>query len=266
MNLPRLKELTSSDERQVNGLTRRLAQAGDRQELAALFIDGIGRCLPGEMSGWGETTPDFTTFTGMTVSEPYFDATQRLMGPIAAYLDHHPALRAVGWSGARKRPHRISDFASSGQFRATPLYREAYRHLDADHQVAFSPGCFDGTGIVISLNRKQTDYSDRECQKFHMLGNRVSQLLHDLTERHRINRQLRLLEARWPLAPAGSDRLTAGELRHLGRLARQARAGDSRVVNKPLRDTHRKALYAIMDKLELESRTQLVAILRELRP
>lgn len=260
----RLPELLSRDERQVNGVVRRLTRAEDRAEFAAVFIEEVERCLPGEMSGWGETTPDYAQFTGMAVSADYLSATQRLVEPISMHLQHHPALSAVGWQGAQECPRRISDFASEREFFGTPLYREAYRHLDADHQIAFSPGCFEGVGVVISLNRKRSDYSGRDCQKFHLLGHRVGQLLGDLTERGRIDRQLGALESRWPLVPGGSDRLTAMELQHLARLVR---AGEGEVVARTSRrDTERKALYAIMDKLELDSRAQLLALLRELRP
>ncbi len=260
MSLPRLTALTTQDQRQVNGVTRHLAEANDRNEFAQIFIEEISRCLPGEMSGWGETTADYTQFTGMAVSPAYLTATMALVAPISRHLDCHPALRAVGWRGARDCPRRISDFASHRRFTGTPLYRDAYRHLDADHQIAFSPGCFEGTGIVISLNRKRSDYSDRECQKFHLLGDHVRQLLEDLTVRAGINRQLQAIESRWPLPTASAQRLTAGDLRQLARLARSGTAA----TTVPMPD--RKALYQIMDKLELDSRAQLLALLHELQP
>lgn len=266
MSSPVLRELTGRDQRQINGITRRLSVANDRQEFASLLIEEITRCLPGEMSGWGETTPDYTQFTGMAVSADYADATLQFVEPISQHLDTHPALDAVGWQGATTRPRRVSDFATTRQFFNTPLYQEAYRHLDADHQIAFSPGCFDGTGIVISLNRKRADYTDRDCQKFHLLGHRITHLLHDLTARTRIDRQLRALETRWPLAATGTDRLTARELQRIAALVQSTSPPEITITSPSSRDTERKALYTILDKLELESRNQLLALLRELQP
>ncbi|MCF3651571.1 hypothetical protein [Synoicihabitans lomoniglobus] len=177
MKLPRLPDLTGGDQRQVNGMVRRLHRAETRSELAAAFITEIDCCLPGDMAGWGEMSPDYEQFTGMEISPAYLATTARLVEPISQLLPHHPALEAVGWSGSRVQPRRISDFQSLPRFRDNPLHREAYRHLDANHQVAFSPGVGGDSAVVISLNRKHTDYSARDCQKLHLLGLLIGELL-----------------------------------------------------------------------------------------
>jgi DNA-binding CsgD family transcriptional regulator len=59
--------------------------------------------------------------------------------------------------------HRISDSLSGEQFRETALYHDYYRRIGIDHAVAVP--LFVDRGLLVSfvLNRKGSDFSDREC-------------------------------------------------------------------------------------------------------
>lgn len=259
MKSPRLRFLTSSDMRQINGATRRLCRIGSQAELAAVFVEEVGRCVPGDLNAWNETTADFSGFKGFDASRDYLVEVRKRLDAIVAYLPRHPVIASVGWEGWHGGPRLLTEFTSSRAFNEHPLYREAYRHLDSKYQVGFQIGIVGNTAVTVTLNRKDRDYSDRDCQKLHLLGSRVFRIWRLLNEQQVLRTQLEAIEEGFAFGPAS---LTLAELRLLQKTLHGA--------NRPrlpsrLSQAECNTRQAVIKKLELESSSQLFALLNRFR-
>ncbi len=259
MNADRLPNLTTRDIRAVNGLTRKLARTADRKQFARTYIEGVDRMIPGEINVWDEASLDPANIVGFAAASPGGLAQLgRVLDAIVEHLPRHPVLRSVGWSGARKQPRRLSDFCSRRKFRENPLYREAYRKVGFDCQIAFSLGLVGDGFISLTLNRTGSDYSDRELEIFWLIATGVGKLLRLAQQRQVLERRIRAIEQAFRFAPATISELTTGELRLLGKIV--ARATNPERYPR-VNDTERKSRYAVIEKLHLESNSQLLATL-----
>jgi DNA-binding CsgD family transcriptional regulator len=71
--------------------------------------------------------------------------------------------------GGSSTPVRISDILSEVGYRGSSMYRELFRSLEIEHQVAFSLPV-DGTrAICIAVSRHGRDFSDREVDELDAL-------------------------------------------------------------------------------------------------
>jgi DNA-binding CsgD family transcriptional regulator len=85
----------------------------------------------------------------------YLDAYPQLM-------TQHPVISYALAGPASARPVRISDWLSRRQWHANPLYRDSYRHLQVDDQLATGVIDRGGSFSGISLGRAGRSYGSEE--------------------------------------------------------------------------------------------------------
>jgi len=200
-------------------------------------------------------------------SREFTNALVDLYEPLNAHLLDHPWVnRNRAWNSVFHSGYRVSDHQSISKFKENPLYREVYRHLAADHQIA--AGVYRGAdeSVVVTINRCGRDFDDAEFQSLELLGRGLQQVLARLYAREALEEQLSSLAE---VASAGNPSIDWGaftnqELQTLRRLLQWT--GGHRSLAASLGISHytlAERLRAMCDKVGVESTRQLRAALLE---
>ena len=169
---------------------------------------------------------------------------------------YHADLRGPG-------AHRISDSLPFARFRNTALYSDYYRRIGIDHAVAVPVHVDERTLISFVLNRRQRDFSDRECLLLDVIGVPLARLYMQAAARRKLQQSLRsaqaLLQHDAAVLPGGG---TQGLTPREGEVLRWLAAGKTDreiaalIVCSPR--TVQKHLERIYVKLGVETRTAAV--------
>lgn len=117
----------------------------------------LNRVVPSDWVAYNEIASDET----FAVTIPEADAS--LLPIFTTYAHENPLISRFQRTGDG-RPYRISDMIDQKTFHATALYKEFYRHMRIESQVAFSLPSRPQLLVGLALTREHEDYSDREVQ------------------------------------------------------------------------------------------------------
>jgi DNA-binding CsgD family transcriptional regulator len=118
-------------------------------------LELLTRLAPCDYAGYNEISPD--TFYAVTVP---------VMGPeleaaFAAHAYEHPLVDQYNRT-RDGRPYRISDLVDRDTFHQLDVYKEFFRLIRCEYQVAFTLPSVPPLIIGLALNRERHDFSDRE--------------------------------------------------------------------------------------------------------
>lgn len=91
-----------------------------------------------------------------------------------------------------------------------PLFREVYRHLDSNHQIAYTPAVLQDRRILLTWNRRALDFTERVREIFHWMGLRLGVISRRIEQRERLEKSWRAL------CGFVDARITAGPAKSLG--------------------------------------------------
>jgi DNA-binding CsgD family transcriptional regulator/GAF domain-containing protein len=120
-------------------------------------LEIISRVVPCDRVGYNEITPDQV----FAITVPDFDPS--LAPKFEALIYENPLLQRHAQTGDG-RPYRISDLIDQATFHGLALYRDFYRHIGIEWQVAFTLPARSPLIIGIALTRTSVDFTDREVQ------------------------------------------------------------------------------------------------------
>lgn len=134
-----------------------LQGAADLDDLRRRAVHLVPSLVATDRIAWNEIDPANGTIAQLTV--PAVDLADG--EAIFARTAHsHPVLRHSQRTGDG-RPRAVSDFLSASAFHATPIYREFYRHIGAEDQIAFRLPKPD-LHVAMALNRSRRGFSQRD--------------------------------------------------------------------------------------------------------
>ncbi|ADB48959.1 hypothetical protein [Conexibacter woesei] len=96
------------------------------------------------------------------ISEPFVDIEPAAAERFRALAHENPILAYTRRTGDG-RPRRISDFLSREEYHQLALYREFYREVGCETQVAFTLPSRPPVVVGMALVRDAEDFSDAEC-------------------------------------------------------------------------------------------------------
>jgi DNA-binding CsgD family transcriptional regulator len=145
--------------------TRLLELVGEAhgfEDLAAFrpgILEVLNRAVPALWVSYNEVSldPDRT----VAISLP--PSPEDLLRAFAEFAHENPILAEYRRTGDG-RPRRISDLIDRASFRRLALYRECYRQLGVESQVAFTLPARQPLVIGIALSRGEEDFSDEEIE------------------------------------------------------------------------------------------------------
>ena len=125
---------------------------------------------------------DLARNTRSVVSNPGEAISARDRASFDRHFAEHPLVRYhadTPGGGA----HRISDSLDAGQFHESAIYNEYYRRIGIDHALALP--LFVDRGLLVSfvLNRKGSDFSDRDCALLDLVREPLAALYRNLLSR-----------------------------------------------------------------------------------
>lgn|GEM_PF-1650344 len=185
---PRFSDITQRDLRLINRMTGRLQKTDDLDTLGRHFVEEMTAILPADCMLWNRWTPAVDEILGFETNDTAFrDGLVHYQESLNATIHHHPVIVAVGADSGWERPQRMSDYQSYRAFRSNPLFREVYRHLDCHHQIAYNVARLDDSILILSWNRRQKDFTDRDVQLLHLAGMRIASLSRRIEEKRRLD-------------------------------------------------------------------------------
>jgi DNA-binding CsgD family transcriptional regulator len=129
----------------------------DLTQFRSGVLDVLNRMVPSDRVAYNEIAAD----EAFVVMIPEFDAS--LIPTFTALAHENPLITRYQRTGDG-RPYRISDMIDRQTFHATALYKEFYRQMGVESQVAFSLPSPPQLLVGIALTREHEDFSDREVQ------------------------------------------------------------------------------------------------------
>ena len=129
----------------------------DLGEFRSGVLEVLNRVVPADRVAYNEIAPD----EAFAVMIPDYDTS--LMPRFAALSHENPLIARYQRTGDG-RPYRISDMIDRQAFHQTALYKEFYRQMGIETQVAFSLPSRPQLLVGLALTREREDFSDREVQ------------------------------------------------------------------------------------------------------
>jgi DNA-binding CsgD family transcriptional regulator len=132
------------------------------------ILELVTRLVPCDRIAYNEITPE----ESFAITVPDFDPS--LLPKFAALIYENPLIERVERTHDG-RPYRISDVVDHETFHELALYKEFYRHIGVEWQVAFTLPARSPMIVGIALTRRHHDFTDREVQ---LLGLARPHLMH----------------------------------------------------------------------------------------
>ena len=155
-------------------------------QLIPTMLDGLARLIPCEHAGYNEIQAK-NNLTVLTV-RPRVPQIAELASMLEAHFFQHPQLHHYRTQPDRT-PYQFTDFIPWRKFRELGIYRDFYRHVDTDHQMACllsEAGAPCDIGIGICRKHKAFEERDRAVLEFlrpHLIQARQNMLAFEEAER-----------------------------------------------------------------------------------
>jgi DNA-binding CsgD family transcriptional regulator len=132
----------------------------DQPERAADFIlPGLTGLIGCDIATYQEMTPEPNKL-GHYTEYPAGSLDPDALPVFEAHMDEHPLVKHQLLASDASGPARISDVVGRQRFRQLGIYREYFRHIPTDDQIAFTlPGAQDGRPVGIALSRSNREFS-----------------------------------------------------------------------------------------------------------
>lgn len=143
--------------RQAVRLVESLTDLDNPEAFAGLALPGLARLIGCDSLSYTVVGAE----PGQVSVTRYPDATSPPgdMAAFAAYVHEHPLVNYHRETGDAQ-PVKISDFLSRQDFHRLNLYREYFRNIPVEHQIAFGLPSASTEIIGIALNRAERDFTE----------------------------------------------------------------------------------------------------------
>ncbi len=265
--MQRFRDISEATIRKIDRTMLGMAGLATLDELEVRFLEESAAILPADCMCWNNWSPDLSHLMNFKMNESYMLPFTNLLEIFNEVVAHHPVIAAGQLVATSEGVKRLSDFESYGRFRENPLFREVYRHLDSNHQLAYTPCVLQDRRIVLTWNRRALDFTERDREVLHLMGLRLGVISRRIEQRERLEKNWQALcgfvDSRISAGPA--DSLRAQDVQLLEKLLKSGtRSGIARELGIR-RDSVDKRLGSIRERLGLENHHQLLSVLAELK-
>jgi DNA-binding CsgD family transcriptional regulator len=168
-------------------LVNSLAEIDDPADFGARALPGVGELVGCDHLSYAEigASPGLSFSCG----HPAGIVTSSQLAVFAAHLHEHPLVNHYRGTDDGS-PVKISDFLSRDRFHRLGLYREFFRSLSVEHQLAVRLSSPDDQIIGIALNRGHRDFTESERGLLGVLRVTLTAARTRAAQRHRARRAL----------------------------------------------------------------------------
>ena len=182
-----MERLRSKDARLLLDAAWELHAHRDLRTLPELLLHLVPRLVRSEITGYNELNPGAGRFVAL--ANPAELDMMKLGPRMLPYVGEHPLIRHAEETGD-STPLRISDFLPRQRFRETGLYREFYRDLGVEYQLALPIVLRLPLIVAMSASRRNSDFTARDQTMFRLLQPHVQEAYSRLELRHQLNTQV----------------------------------------------------------------------------
>ena len=265
--MQRFRDLSEATVRKIDRTMMGMAGLTTLDELEVRFLEDSAAILPANCMCWNNWSPDLSHLMNFKMNESYMLPFTNLLEIFNEVVAHHPVIAAGQLVATSEGVKRLSDFQSYGRFRENPLFREVYRHLDSNHQLAYTPCVLQDRRIVLTWNRRSLDFTERDREVFQLMGLRLGVISRRIEQHERLEKNWRALcgfvDSRICAGPSNS--LNAQDVQVLDRLLKSRPRHEIARELGVRRDSVDKRLGSIRERLGLENHHQLLNALAELK-
>lgn len=219
-------------------------------------IVGVGYAVWHDRLKDGALEPD-----KIHAQKDHAEAIRHYLPVINALLYSHPLVTGLDMQGGIELPARVvstMDFASHREVRETPIYRDAYRHLEIENHAVLEFFTDGGQGAMICVN------TNRQLTGVQMT---MIQVVRDhlavAYEKLSVKEEREQKRGLWSF-PATDEQLTAREKEVLPLVLDGKTNHEIAVILGISRRTVEKHVSAIIRKAGMENRKMLIASAREI--
>ena len=176
------RSLSSSDLRSIERYQNLLSEIHSRDEIIDFSLHWIKRMISCDFVGWNLMHSKKRDFLDARIFPTLGAVLDKVVEPISRTLETHRMFRHY-----YSLPHdvfetvQITDIVSHLEFLETPIYREAYIHFDARHQLHTQiPSELNHARVLYNVTRKSQEYTDRDKQILDLIGRRTHRRLNEL--------------------------------------------------------------------------------------
>ncbi len=179
--------LTSRDTRQLSRFLQALYTVRTHAEFTAHLVAAIPTVIASDATGYNEISSwrRFASYQGWPPDHPDIPDGQEILG---RYAQQSPLITHAERTGDTSA-HKITDFVSQREFRATTLFNEYYRPLQLHYNmgVKLAPGA--DPLIAIGLLRSRRDFSSRDIMLMDFMRPHLLQASHNAASVTRMQEQ-----------------------------------------------------------------------------
>jgi DNA-binding CsgD family transcriptional regulator len=167
--------------------------ARDMTAFCQVLFTVVPRLISSEYCSCSEVSLNPTCFSKIVISsEGHNDVASKHSQFLNANLHQHPLLPQ--FESACGNVFKTTDFVSINQFKNTDIYNDYYRIMDVETQVGLSFQLAQGVVLVMALNRKNIDFSERDRLVLTQLKPHLTGSLQIITELGQLKIELDLLQ------------------------------------------------------------------------
>jgi DNA-binding CsgD family transcriptional regulator len=185
----------SIDERDVALLSEAIflsREAETADAFPALALELTTNVVRNDLAGWNQVDPERQHANVVTF--PPQEITAEQTTTLGELMDEHPVIRYTRTTGDGSAM-KISDFVTSDEWHERRLYRELFRAMGMEHQMAIGlPSVLPRiTAIALNRNELGDDFDERDRLILNTLRPHLAQSYEQTRERDRLKRRVGLL-------------------------------------------------------------------------
>jgi DNA-binding CsgD family transcriptional regulator len=138
------------------------------EEFPSRVLTVLSRLVPADLYGYNEVNTMARQLSVTFHPAGVVSGVPEAVSIFTRYMHEHPVLSYVQRTGDG-RACKISDFLTQRQFHELGLYREFYRMVGTEHQMAISIPQPPPAVLGLALNRGRGDFSERDRQMLNLL-------------------------------------------------------------------------------------------------
>ena len=176
------RSLSSSDLKSIENYQDCLSSFHSRDEVIDFSLQFLKMAISCDFVGWNQMHAEKREFLDARIFPSMGSVLGKIIEPISQALDtywifhHYYSLPYNVFDTIQ-----ITDLVPHSRFLESPIYREAYIHFDAKHQLHIQiPSEVNHARIIYNISRKSLEFSDRDKQFLDLIGRQTFRRLEEI--------------------------------------------------------------------------------------
>jgi DNA-binding CsgD family transcriptional regulator len=190
-----MESLSATDLYTVLDVARELGAMRTVDDLRAGVLPHLRRLVACDTASFNEIAPEAreAVITAVDPADILFDGAEEIFG---AYAHQNPLIAAARGPG-RARVAKFSDFINARELHELDIYDLVYRHIEVEHQIAFTLPAPSARVIGFALNRSRRhgDFTERDRRVLEAVRPFVIQAYENATARAHARATLAALQS-----------------------------------------------------------------------